>query len=157
MTARLDIFGNPSGARVLKHLLGASRLIAASTLPGTTRELVAIRTSQINGCSFCVDMHTKDALAEGEAAHRVHLVAAWRETTVFTDAERAALQLAEEGTRTADAAGGVSDETWELATRHYDEEKLTALVTVIAVTNAFNRMNGMTLQPAGHYRPRQFA
>jgi alkylhydroperoxidase family enzyme len=83
---------------------------------------------------------------------RLHLVAAWREATVFTDAERAALELAEQGTRIADAAGGVTDEAWENAAKHYDEDQLAALVTQIALINAFNRGNVITQQPAGDYQ-----
>jgi alkylhydroperoxidase family enzyme len=85
------------------------------------------------------------------------MVAAWREATVFTEAERAALELAEEGTRVADAAGGVSDEVWENAAKHYDEEQLATLVAGIAIINAFNRLNVMIQNPAGDYRPGQFA
>lgn len=101
-------------------------------------------------------MHTKDAAAAGETALRLNLVAVWREATVFTDAERAALELAEEGTRIADAAGGVSDEVWANAAKHYDEDQLAALVTQIAVINAFNRGNVITRQPAGGYEVGQF-
>lgn len=115
-----------------------------------------IRASQINGCGFCTDMHTKEATHAGETATRLHLVAAWREATVFTDAERAALELAEEGTRIADAAGGVPDEVWANAAKHYDEEQLAALVALIAIINAFNRANVIVQQPAGSYQPGQF-
>jgi AhpD family alkylhydroperoxidase len=73
---------------------------------------VRLRASQINGCGFCTDMHTKEALHAGESQQRLNLVAAWREAKVFTEAERAALELAEQGTRIADAAGGVTDEAW---------------------------------------------
>lgn len=116
-----------------------------------------LRASQINGCGFCTDMHTKDALGAGETQLRLNLVAAWREATVFTEAERAALELAEQGTRIADAAGGVPDEVWANAAKHYDEEQLGALVAVIAVINAYNRLNVMVRQPAGDYQPGQFA
>lgn len=116
-----------------------------------------LRASQINGCGFCTDMHTKDALDAGETQLRLNLVAAWREATVFTEAERAALELAEQGTRIADAAGGVPDEVWANAAKHYDEEQLGALVAVIAVINAYNRLNVMVRQPAGDYQPGQFA
>ena len=102
-------------------------------------------------------MHTKDAAAAGETAQRLHLVAAWREATVFTEAERAALELAEQGTRIADAAGGVTDEAWANAAKHYDEEQLAALMSLIAVINAFNRLNVINQQPAGDYEPGQFA
>jgi alkylhydroperoxidase family enzyme len=102
-------------------------------------------------------MHSKDAAAAGETAVRLNLVAAWREATVFTDAERAALELTEEGTRIADAAGGVSDDVWANAGKYYDEEQLMALVSLIALINSFNRMNVMLTMPAGDYQPGQFA
>ncbi|MCW2862158.1 MAG: hypothetical protein JWP48_3866, partial [Actinoallomurus sp.] len=76
---------------------------------------------------FCTDIHTKDAAHAGETPVRINLVAAWRESKVFTDAERAALELTEQGTRIADAAGGVTDEAWANAAKHYDEEQLAAL------------------------------
>jgi AhpD family alkylhydroperoxidase len=157
MSARLNVFGSPLAGQVLKHFVAAGKAIGDSSLPAATQELVKIRASQINGCGFCTDMHTKEAAAAGESAVRLNLVAAWREATVFTDAERAALELAEEGTRTADAAGGVSDEVWANAAKHYDEEQLTALVSLIALINAFNRVNVLVQQPAGDYRVGQFA
>ncbi|CAM5276194.1 alkyl hydroperoxide reductase AhpD [Streptomyces purpurascens] len=112
--------------------------------------------SQINGCAVCIDMHTKEAAAAGESSVRLHLVAAWREATVFTEAERAALELAEQGTRIADGAGGVPDEVWERAAKHYDEEQLAALVTLIGFMNTANRLNVMLEQPAGGYQAGQF-
>lgn len=108
-----------------------------------------IRASQINGCGFCTDMHTKDAAAAGETSVRLNLVAAWREATVFTEAERAALELAEQGTRLADASGGVTDDAWANAAKHYDEEQLVALISLIAVINAYNRINVINQQPHG--------
>jgi AhpD family alkylhydroperoxidase len=112
MEARMGLFDNSVTIDYIKALIGAGRAVTRSTLPASTAMLVEIRASQINGCSYCVDMHTKDAAAAGESDQRLHLVAAWREATVFTEAERAALELAEQGTRIADAAGGVSDEVW---------------------------------------------
>ncbi len=106
--------------------------------------MVKLRASQINGCGFCTDMHTKEALHAGESQQRLNLVAAWREATVFTAAERAALELAEQGTRIADGAGGVTEEAWANAAKHFDEEQLVALTTVIV------------RQPAGGYQPGQF-
>ena len=156
MEARLNLFTNPVASKSLKHFIAAGTAVGQSTLPAATRELVLLRASQINGCGFCVDMHSKDALHAGETSVRLHLVAAWREATVFTEAERAALELAEQGTRIADAAGGVSDEAWANAAKHYDEEQLGALVSLIAVINAFNRVNVITQQPAGDYQPGQF-
>ncbi|MEV1023261.1 carboxymuconolactone decarboxylase family protein [Streptomyces sp. NPDC050264] len=156
MDARLDYFGSALGAKVLKHINSANKVLSDSTLPHTTQELVKIRASQINGCGFCTDMHTKDAAHAGETPQRLHLVAAWREATVFTDAERAALELAEQGTRISDAAGGVGDEVWANAAKHFDEDQLAALVSLIAVINAYNRINAINRTPAGGYRPGQF-
>ncbi|MFI5801865.1 carboxymuconolactone decarboxylase family protein [Streptomyces sp. NPDC051561] len=156
MDARLNFHTNPIGAKYVKHFVSAGMSLRSSTLPDSTLELTALRISQINGCGFCVDMHTKDATAAGESSVRLHLVATWREATVFTDAERAALELAEEGTRIADAAGGVPDEVWANAAKHYDEDELAALLGLIATMNALNRLNVIVQQPAGDYQPGQF-
>jgi AhpD family alkylhydroperoxidase len=156
MEARLNLFSNGVASRFLRYINAASKAVSESTLPAATQELVKIRASQINGCGFCLDMHTKEAAEAGESAIRLNLVAAWREATVYTDAERAALELAEQGTRIADAAGGVSDEVWANAAKHYDEEQLAALMSLIALINAYNRVNVITQQPAGDYRPGQF-
>ncbi|MFI9380776.1 carboxymuconolactone decarboxylase family protein [Kutzneria sp. NPDC052558] len=156
MNARLDIYRNPVSAKVLRHLFSASKVLADSPLPHTVQRLVEIRASQINGCGFCLDMHTKDATHAGEDSVRLHLVAGWREATVFTEAERAALELAEQGTRTADAAGGVTDDAWSAAAKHYDDDQLAALVALIAVINTYNRINIINQQPAGAYEVGQF-
>ncbi|GGW97090.1 carboxymuconolactone decarboxylase family protein [Streptomyces sp. HUAS 31] len=156
MEPRLDYFGNPLAGKVLRHINSASKLLADSSLPITIQELVKIRASQINGCGFCTDMHTKDAAEAGETAQRLNLVAAWREAKVFTEAERAALELAEQGTRIADAAGGVTDEAWADAAKHFDEEQLVALISLLGVINAYNRINVINQQPAGDYQPGQF-
>ncbi|MGW2033130.1 carboxymuconolactone decarboxylase family protein [Streptomyces sp. NPDC001811] len=157
MDARLDLFASPATGKVFKHFAAAGKAITESSLPAATQELVKIRASQINGCGPCLDMHTKEALAAGETPTRLHLVTAWREATVFSDAERAALELVEQGTRIADAAGGVPDEVWANAAEHYDEEQLAALVVLIAVINAYNRLNVVVRQPAGDYVPGMFA
>ncbi|GHH17135.1 carboxymuconolactone decarboxylase family protein [Streptomyces lanatus] len=156
MEPRLDYFGNPLAGKVLRHINTASKIVSDSTLPATVQELVKIRASQINGCGFCTDMHTKDAAHAGESAQRLHLVAAWREAKVFTEAERAALEVAEQATRIADAAGGVTDEAWADAAKHFDEEQLVALISLLAVINAYNRINVINQQPAGDYQPGQF-
>ncbi|MFH8791659.1 carboxymuconolactone decarboxylase family protein [Streptomyces sp. NPDC017941] len=156
MDARLNYFAGPNPDKALKHLVSAGRALKESPLPAATRELVALRVSQINGCAVCIDMHTKEAAAAGEAPVRLNLVAAWREATVFTEAERVALELAEQGTRVADAAGGVSDEVWARAAEHYDEEQLTALVILVSLMNTVNRLNIITQQPAGDYEVGQF-
>jgi AhpD family alkylhydroperoxidase len=156
MEARLSYYGNDMAARFGKHINSAGQAITASALPAATQELVKIRASQINGCGACTDMHTKDAEHAGETSIRLNLVAAWREATVFTDAERAALELTEQGTRIADAAGGVSDDVWAAAAKHYDDEQLAALVCLIALINTYNRLNVITRQPAGDYQPGQW-
>ncbi|MET8325761.1 carboxymuconolactone decarboxylase family protein [Streptomyces sp. NPDC005181] len=156
MESRLNYFGNPLAGKVLKHINSASKVVSDSTLPAAVQELVKIRSSQINGCGFCTDMHTKDAALAGETPQRLHLVAAWREATVFTEAERAALELTEQGTRVADAAGGVTDAVWANAVKHFDEDQLVALISLIAVINAYNRINVINQQPAGDYQPGQF-
>ncbi len=155
MEARLDVYGSPVALKFAKYINSAGAVLSRSPLPAATQELVKIRASQINGCGFCTDMHTKDAAHAGESPLRLNLVAAWREATVFTEAERAALELTEQGTRIADAAGGVSDEAWANAAKHYDEEQLAALVALIALINTYNRLNVITRQPAGSYQPGQ--
>jgi AhpD family alkylhydroperoxidase len=151
MDARLNIFTNAVTAKFFKYVNSAGKVVTDSTLPAATQELVKIRASQINGCGMCLDMHTKDATAAGETAQRLNLVATWREAKVFSEAERAALELTEQGTRIADAAGGVPDEVWANAAKYYDEDQLADLVAQIAVINAFNRGNVITQQPAGDY------
>ena len=157
MDARLDFNGSEILQKFVKHINSAGAVVGSpSTLPTATQNLVLIRASQINGCAVCVDMHTKDAAAEGETPVRIALVAAWRDAKVFTDAERAALELAEQGTRIADAAGGVTDAAWANAAKHYDDDQLAALVALIALINTYNRMNVITQQPAGDYQPGQW-
>ena len=155
MDARLNPSNDATAMKFVKNLNSAGAVVTDSTLPTATQELVKIRASQINGCSGCLDMHTKDAEHRGESSVRLHLVAAWREATVFTEPEKAALELTEQGTRLADAAG-VSDEVWANAAKYYDDEQLGALVCLIALINAYNRLNVITRQPAGDYEPGQW-
>ena len=155
MDPRINLLGSNVMAKNLKGLISAGT-IPDTILSTSTQELCKLRASQINGCGFCTDMHAKDAAHAGETQQRLNLVATWREATVFTDAERAALELTEQGTRIADAGGGVTDEAWTAAARHYDADQLTALITLIATINAFNRLNVINRQPAGSYQPGQF-
>jgi AhpD family alkylhydroperoxidase len=154
MEARLNPLGTDIGPKFVKYLVSTGMVVADSTVPQATQGLVNIRASQINGCGGCLDMHSKEAARAGESSVRLNLIAAWRETTVFTDAERAALELTEQGTRLADSSG-VTDEAWANAAGHYDEEQLTALVAQIAIINAFNRLNVITQQVGGEYEPGQ--
>ncbi|MFD7157278.1 carboxymuconolactone decarboxylase family protein [Kribbella sp. NPDC059898] len=156
MNARLDLFANPVLGKFIKHLNTAARGAMDAGVPLSTLELLELRVSQINGCSVCVDMHSKDAAHHGETAVRINLVAVWREATVYTEEERAALALAEAGTRIADAAGGVPDDVWQNAAKYYTEEQLGALVAAIAGINTWNRINIITQQPAGDYVPGQW-
>jgi AhpD family alkylhydroperoxidase len=156
MEPRLNLLGNSVMAKFVKYLASANKAVAESGLPAATQELMKLRASQINSCAVCADMHAKEAAHAGETQQRLNLVAVWREATVFTEPERAALELAEQGTRIADASEGVTDEAWTNAAKHYDEEQLAALVAVIAQINAWNRLNVITRQPAGDYQPGQF-
>ncbi|MFI8763598.1 carboxymuconolactone decarboxylase family protein [Streptomyces sp. R-07] len=155
MEHRFDLFDSPTAAKVAKRFYNTSLVLEESTLPRSLRELVQLRVGQINGCGFCVDAHAKEAAAEGESAVRLSLVAAWRHSTVFTEAERAALALAEEGTRLGDH--GVSDETWAEVRKHYDDDQVGALVCVVALINAATRMAVIVRNPGGSYEPGLFA
>jgi AhpD family alkylhydroperoxidase len=117
-------------------------------VPAATLGLVHLRASQINGCSACVESGARSAMKNGETDERLFAVAAWRETPYFTDAERAALALAEAATRLADRADPVPHEIWDNAAEHFNEKELAALVLWIAMTNFFNRVNVTTRQPA---------
>ncbi|WIX82989.1 carboxymuconolactone decarboxylase family protein [Amycolatopsis carbonis] len=152
---RMNLFENEFATKFAKRFASASLLFEKSALPKSTQELVNLRASQLNGCGFCVDMHTKDAAAAGETAVRLALVAAWRESTVFTEAERAALALTEEATRMADSAG-VSDETWSHVRKNFDDDQIAALVCLVSMINAANRMNVIVRNPGGSYEPGMF-
>ncbi|MGE4251118.1 MAG: carboxymuconolactone decarboxylase family protein [Parvibaculaceae bacterium] len=117
-----------------------------------TRKLVHLRASQINGCGVCVDMHARELKKAGVTDERVFAVGAWRETPYFSDAERAALALAEAATRLSDRSDPVPDDVWTEAERHYDEPALGALVVQIALINFWNRLNATTRQVAGQWK-----
>lgn len=134
---------------VLQALISAGAATKSAGVPSRTLELVHLRASQINGCSFCVDMHARDLKKGGETDERLWAVAAWRESPLFTDAERAALALTEAATRLSDKSDPVSDAVWSAATRHYDEKALAALIVNIAMINFWNRINVTTRQVAG--------
>jgi AhpD family alkylhydroperoxidase len=157
MEPRIDLIGNELGAKIAKRFYNINLVIEQSPLPKTIQNLVVLRASQINGCGFCLDIHAKEATAAGETPLRLHLVAAWRETTVFTEAERAALALTEEGTRLADAHSGVSDETWAQVRKHYDDDQIAALVSLVAMINAANRLSVIVRNQGGSYEPGMFA
>jgi AhpD family alkylhydroperoxidase len=120
-------------------------------VPRATRELVNLRASQINGCSVCVDMHSRALRKLGEKAERIFAVAAWREAPYYTDAERAALALTEATSRLSDRADPVPDAIWSEAARHYNETQLAALVMAIGLINLWNRLNAATHQVTGDF------
>ena len=157
MEPRFNLATNGLGAQIGKRFYAVSLAIEQSALPKTVQDLVMLRASQINGCGFCVDFHSKEAAVAGETATRLNLVAAWRESSVFTEAERAALALAEEGTRLADAHPGVADATWAAVREHYDDDQTAALVYLVAMINAANRLGVIVRTPGGSYEPGMFA
>lgn len=133
----------------LQALLALAEVSEKSTVPQRTLELVRLRASQINGCSFCAAMHGRDLKKLGETDDRLFTVAAWREAPWFTDAERVALALTEALTRVADRADPISDELWADAAHFYDEEALSVLLLEIGQINLWNRLNVATRQVAG--------
>src|SRR3954452_10144243 len=153
MDTRFHLHDSALVGRFVRRFTAAAQVVTESPLSETVRELVRIRPRQINGCGFCTDMHTKDALAAGETQLRLNLVAAWRDAAVFTEAERAALALTEEGTRLADAATGVKDETWAHVRKHYDDDQTAALVSLVAMINATNRLGVILNYQGGSYQP----
>jgi AhpD family alkylhydroperoxidase len=138
----------PGALQALQRLGAAVR---RAGVPATTLYLIEARASQINGCSVCLDMHSRELRAAGEPDERVFMVGAWREAPYFSDAERAALALTEATTRLADRPDPIPDEVWEEAARHYDEAQLAGLVLAIATINAFNRINAATRQITGDW------
>jgi AhpD family alkylhydroperoxidase len=138
----------PGAMQAMMRLAEASH---QAGVPATTHYLIHLRASQINGCSICVDMHSRELKAAGEPDERINTVAAWRETPYFTAAERAALALTEAVTRLADRPDPVPDQLWDEATRHYDEAQLAALVLSIASINTWNRINAATRQITGEW------
>ena len=151
MQARMK---NP--AMIVPDAMQALHALNAATekagVPATTLGLVHLRASQINGCSFCVEMHSRELREAGESEERIATVAAWRESPYFTEDERAALALTEAATRLSDRSDPVPDETWDEAARCYDDAQLASLVLSITAINAWNRLNVTTRQPAGSWR-----
>jgi AhpD family alkylhydroperoxidase len=148
MQARM---GNPALVvpDALQALIALDKATKKTGVPTTTLELVHLRASQVNGCSVCVHVHARDLRKTGESDERIDTVAAWRDAPFFTDAERAALALAEAVTRINDRADQVPDEIYDEAAKHYDEQQLAALILSIALVNLWNRVNLATRQVAG--------
>jgi AhpD family alkylhydroperoxidase len=123
----------------------------SSGVPRATLELVNVRVGQINGCSVCVDMHSRALKKLGEGDRRIFALGAWREAPYYTEAERAALALAEATTRLSDQVDAVPDEVWKEASRHFNDAQLAGLVMSIAVANLWNRINAATRQVSGDW------
>jgi len=134
-----------------KAMYALSKSASRQGLPETTKFIVHLRASQINGCSFCAEMHSRELEEAGESSERIWTVAAWREAPYFTDAERAALELTEALTRISDRPDPVSDEVFEQAAEHFDEQALAALLIEIAAINVWNRFNVAVRTPAGSW------
>ncbi|MGW3351981.1 carboxymuconolactone decarboxylase family protein [Nonomuraea rubra] len=146
MEARLKSQANADVTTAIQHLYKA---IHAGGVDPLLLELVHLRVSQINGCSPCVFAGIHSAKRRGETDERLHNVVTWRETPFFTDAERAALALAEAATRIQDGAPGVTDELWAAAAEHFDDQQLSSIITEVALTNFFNRINRANREQAG--------
>jgi AhpD family alkylhydroperoxidase len=132
-------------------MLGLEKAVDESGLEHSLLNLVKVRASQINGCAYCIDMHTKDARAIGETEQRLYALNAWRETDFFSDRERAALEWAEAITRVAETQ--VPDEVYDRVRAHFEEPQLVALTFAAVVINAWNRLAITFRAPAGTYQP----
>jgi AhpD family alkylhydroperoxidase len=144
---------NPAGLLpdAMQALLALSSAVEKSGLSPTILGLVHLRVSQVNGCSVCVDLGWRQLKRASETDERLFAVAAWRDAPYFTEAERAALALAEAATRVADRPDPVPDQVWNEAARHFSERELAALTLSIALTNVWNRLNLTTRQVAGEW------
>ena len=148
MESRLNYASVSPGA--LQAMLGLEGYARSSGLEPALLELVRMRASQINGCAYCLDMHSKDARAAGETEQRLYVLPAWRETTLFSERERIALAWAEELTELA-SREAVSDTLYEQARQHFDEAALVDLSLLVGVINSFNRLNIAARTVGGSY------
>jgi AhpD family alkylhydroperoxidase len=147
MTARIQNgVPQPDFTTGIQHLFKA---IYSGGVSSQTLELVHLRASQINGCSACADAGTATAIKAGISTEKLLALATWYENPQFDDAERAALALTEAATRLADRPGAVTDEIWDEAAKHYNQQQLGVLVQMVAITNFFNRINTTFRTPAG--------
>ena len=152
MKTRIDY--NKVSPQVLRALFGLNAPIESSGLEPALLELVKMRASQINGCAYCLDMHTKDARAAGETEQRLYLLDAWREAPLYTERERAALAWTEAVTLVTD--GHVPDDVYDEVSNHFTEDELVALTLAIVAVNGWNRLNIAFRMEAGNYRPGMF-
>ena len=153
MEQRIDL--TKTGHHALKALFGINGYLAKSSIEQKLFDLIYFRVSQMNGCAFCLDMHSKDLRAKGESEQRLYMIAAWRESPVYSDRERAALAWAEAVTKLGE--GGVPDEVYEWARQEFSEAELIDLTMAVIAINTYNRINIAFRTPAGDYQPGQFA
>ncbi len=152
MKQRIDLL--EKGQKVIKALGGLSMYLAKSSLEAQLINLIDFRVSQINGCAYCLDMHSKDLRAAGESEQRLYTIAAWREAPFYSERERAALAWAEAVTKLKD--GNVPDEVYEEARRQFSEQELIDLTVAVTTINTYNRINIAFKTPAGDYQPGQW-
>ena len=152
MKQRIDLL--EKGQKVIKALGGLSVYLAKSSLEPQLINLIDFRVSQINGCAYCLDMHSKDLRAAGETEQRLYTIDAWREAPFYSERERAALAWAEAVTRLKD--GNVPDEVYEDARGQFSEEELIDLTVAVTTINTYNRINIAFKTPAGDYQPGQW-
>ena len=153
MSVRINLIEKGKGA--FGALIGLNNYLAKSMLEKNLIELVDYRVSQINGCAYCLDMHSKDLRHGGESEQRIYLISAWRETDIYTPREKAALAWAEAVTELKDRE--VPDEVYELAKKEFSDEELVDLTLAITAINTWNRFNVAFRTPAGSYQPGQWA
>ena len=149
MKARMNPF--EAAPAVMKELLDFGAKLKGNGLEDRLTQLVLIRASQLNGCAYCVDMHSSEAKAQGESDARLHAVAVWREAPFFDERERAALELTEAVTRLSDGHG-VPDDVWQQAAKHFDEHELAQLLMMITTINAWNRISVATRKVPASYQ-----
>jgi AhpD family alkylhydroperoxidase len=149
MQPRLDVRRVPPGA--MKVMLGFGAYLSGSGLAPELLDLIYLRASQINGCAYCIDMHTKDLRARGETEQRLYLLDAWREAPFYSDRERAALAWTEAVTRVTD--GHVPDEVYEQVHSEFSDTELANLTLAIVAINSWNRLNIAFRTVAGGYQP----
>jgi AhpD family alkylhydroperoxidase len=152
METRIDLL--EKGQKVIKALGGLTMYLAKSSLEPQLINLIDFRVSQINGCAYCLDMHSKDLRAAGETEQRLYTIAAWRDAPFYSERERAALAWAEAVTKLTN--GNVPDKVYEEARRQFSEEELIDLTVAVTTINTYNRINIAFKTPAGDYQPGQW-
>ena len=153
MEARINLM--EKGKRAMTTVFGMVAYLNKSSIEKHLRELIEYRVSQINGCAYCLDMHSKDLRHGGETEQRIYLLSAWRETDLYTPREKAALGWAESVTKLEHQE--VPDEVYEMAKKEFSDEELVDLTLAVATINTWNRFNIAFRTPAGSYQPGQFA